>query len=140
MDKKTMQRWMPLVVVAVLLAIMIMVQRYNNEISPTENPQKEATIRGLNRNPDELVYSKHARCRMGCRQIDETEVKDILTNGKINYAKSEIGDRPDCKRKYALEGTTKDGQRVRMIFAPCGNKVTVVTVIDIGRDWPCDCK
>jgi hypothetical protein len=76
---------------------------------------------------------------MGCRQIDETEVEDILAEGKINYAKSEIGDRPDCKRKYAVEGVTRDKQRVRIIFAPCGKEVTVVTVIDIGREWPCEC-
>jgi hypothetical protein len=66
-------------------------------------------------------------------------VEDILQNGKINYSKSDIGDRPACKKKYAVEGLTKDKQKVRIIFAPCKNEVTVVTVIDIGKEWPCEC-
>ena len=76
---------------------------------------------------------------MQCRHIDESEVKEILQTGKINYGKSEIGDNPDCKRKYAVEGKTHDNQRVRIIFAPCQSEVTVVTVIDLGTEWTCDC-
>ena len=106
---------------------------------PEKAKTEKVATRGLNRQPSRISYSKHARCRMACRHIDESEVKEILQQGKINYAKSEIGDRPDCKRKYAVEGTTRDGQRVRIIFAPCKTEVTVVTVIDIGKEWPCDC-
>lgn len=77
---------------------------------------------------------------MECRHIDEAEVKDILNTGKINYGKSELGDNPDCKRKYAVEGNTRDNQKVRIIFAPCQMEVTVVTVIDLGKEWTCDCQ
>jgi hypothetical protein len=108
----------------------------NKEI-PTTSKQKES--RGLDRDPDAINYSKHARCRMQCRHIDETEVKEILQTGKINYGKSEIGDNPDCKRRYAVEGKTHDNQRVRIVFAPCQSEVTVVTVIDLGTEWTCDC-
>jgi hypothetical protein len=95
--------------------------------------------RGLNRNPAHINYSKHARCRMGCRHIDESEVKDMLVNGTINYKKSELQGE-DCKKKYAVEGTSKDGQRLRIIFAPCGDEVTVVTCIDLKEEWDCpDC-
>jgi hypothetical protein len=97
----------------------------------TRGNDDNAEGRGLERRTEWLTYSKHAQCRMDCRRISKTEVEEILENGKINYRKSEIGERPECQRKYALEGRTVDGQRVRIIYAPCGKKITVVTVIDL---------
>lgn len=142
MASTSKNRWAPVVLVILLAILLFAVRFFKNqpeteikEVAKTE--QKE--IRGLNRNPSRIIYSRHAQCRMECRKIDSSEVKDILTSGKINYKKSEIGDRPDCKRKYAVEGITHDQQKVRIIFAPCKNEITVVTVIDIGREWPCDC-
>ena len=38
-----------------------------------------------------IAYTKHARCRMDCRQIDEQEVKEIVQNGKINYSNWKSG-------------------------------------------------
>src|SRR4051812_17049358 len=63
----------------------------------------------IDRHPGHLIYTKHARCRMDCRHIDESEVTEILEKGRINYRKSEPAGRPDPK--YALEGTTHDGQQ-----------------------------
>ena len=92
----------------------------------------------IDRHPGHLIYTKHARCRMDCRHIDETEVLEILEKGRINYRKSEPAGRPDPK--YALEGTTHDGQQVRIIFAPAKRGMVVITVIDLGSEWSCDCK
>mgnify|MGYP000917271525 CR=1 FL=1 len=92
---------------------------------------------GLARDPSALVYTKHARCRMDCRSISEEEVKQILLKGKINYSKSEPKAKPDPK--YALEGKTDDGQRVRVVFAPDNGKVVVITAIDLDKEWPCNC-
>ncbi len=92
---------------------------------------------GLNRNPANFHYSKHARCRMDCRHIDESEIKDILKNGTINYRKSELNT-DACHQKYAVEGYAKD-QHLRIIFAPCGAIMTVVTCIDLGNEWECHC-
>lgn len=135
---------MPVVTVVLLLIALLAVRQCQGPATTEEKTtttQKEAKpARGLNRQPDRIKYSKHAQCRMACRHIDEQEVEDILRNGTINYKKSDIGDQPECKRRYAVEGTTRDKQRVRIIFAPCKNEVTVVTVIDIGKEWPCDCK
>ena len=91
----------------------------------------------IDRNPDHLIYTKHARCRMGCRHIDESEVQEILKNGTINFGKSEPAARPDPK--YAFEGTTHDGQKVRIVFAPSQRGTVVITVIDLGNEWACDC-
>ena len=108
----------------------------DNPHADNSDPASDA----IDRHPGRLVYSKHARCRMNCRHIDESEVAEILQQGRINYRKSEPAGRPDPK--YALEGTTHDGQHVRIVFAMPreGQKVVVVTVIDLDTEWTCDCK
>ena len=85
-----------------------------------------------------LILTKHARCRMDCRHIDESEIKEILQNGSINYSKSEPEGKPDPK--YAVEGKTHDGQQVRIVFAPSKRGMVVVTVIDLKEEWKCACK
>ncbi len=84
-----------------------------------------------------LVYSRHANCRMACRHIDESEVKEILQNGIVNNNKVEHNEKGNT---YPLEGTTHDGQHVRIVFAPHEDEVVVVTAIDLDKDWPCDCR
>jgi Domain of unknown function (DUF4258) len=92
----------------------------------------------INRHPKKIHYSKHAKCRMGCRNLDESEVVEILEKGEINLRKS--NDRPNKCPTYALEGKTHDGQQARMVFSFCGaDEVTVVTVIDLDTDWQCSC-
>jgi len=104
---------------------------------PSDEPGRET---GFDRRAGngKLILTKHARCRMGCRHIDESEVREILEKGTINERKSEPAARPDPK--YALEGRTHDGQQVRIIFAPTDRGMVVVTVIDLDTDWSCDCK
>jgi len=112
--------------------------RAGNDNSGQGNGNAEAASDVINRHPDHLIYTKHARCRMDCRHIDEAEVQEILQQGRINYRKSEPAGRPDPK--YALEGTTHDGQQVRIVFAPAKRGMVVITVIDLGTEWSCDCK
>jgi hypothetical protein len=86
----------------------------------------------------ELVYTKHASCRMRCRGISESEVKAILLNGEVNYKKSQVHDKP-CP-SYAFEGITEDGQNVRIVFAECENVTKVITAIDLGSEKEsCSC-
>ena len=81
-----------------------------------------------------IKYSRHAKCRMDCRHIDESEVKEILAKGEINYNKEETSEKGIT---YPLEGTTHDGQHVRIVFAPKEKEIVVVTAIDLDKDWPC---
>ena len=60
-----------------------------------------------------------------------------MRNGNINYNKSDLQN-GRCPR-YALEGITKDNQRVRIIYAQCNEATTVVTVIDLETEFRCDC-
>ena len=94
-------------------------------------------VEGFNRNTDKLIFSKHAKCRMDCRKIDESEIKEILKNGTVNYKKIQNDKRG---KTYPVEGYTHDKQHVRIVFAPKDDGLVVVTVIDLGTEWACDCK
>ncbi len=130
----------------IVLAVLAILLKQCGQPSPQKVKSQTQTDdkvvpenRGLNRNPSHINYSKHAKCRMACRHIDDVEIEDILKNGTINYKKSELQGE-DCRKKYAVEGYSKDRQHLRIIFAPCGDEMTVVTCIDIGQEWSCDCK
>jgi hypothetical protein len=84
-----------------------------------------------------LILTKHARCRMDCRHITQKEIREILDEGTINYAKSEPDAHPDPK--YAIEGFTDEKQHLRIIIAPEGPKLIVITCIELGVEWQCDC-
>ena len=105
--------------------------------SPSPADQETRTTE-FDRSPSKIIYTKHARCRMACRQIDETEVKEILERGRVNHEKSDPASRPDPK--FALEGRTHDGQEVRIVFAAADNGMVVITVIDLQKEWTCNCK
>lgn len=114
-------------------------QNVTERIEPvkTTDSRPAADEGPIDRTPEKLIFTKHARCRMECRHIDETEVKEILEDGVINYNKVEESEKG---KSYPLEGFTHDKQHVRIVFAPKRNDLVVVTVIDLERDWPCNCK
>ncbi|PWT96398.1 MAG: hypothetical protein C5B52_15865 [Bacteroidetes bacterium] len=116
-----------LIVFILLLVVGLLVYRNSNR-HPVE----------FVRDASHMIYTKHARCRMDCRHIDETEIKEILENGTINYEKSEPDGKPDPK--YAVEGTTRENQRLRIIFAPTNRGMVVITCIDLEKDWYCNCQ
>lgn len=147
------QKWLgPLLIIVLIIIILY------NRLGPHQEPGKSQKPRteqkrerggavgpeaidergGLNRNARSLIYSKHARCRMDCRRISEAEVMEILKEGRINYQKSDMRAQPDAK--YAVEGLTQDGQQVRIIFANSARGIVVVTVIDLEKEWKCNCK
>ena len=144
-----LKKWAPFLLVVLMgIALFFLKQCVNGRKQPsqpkttTTRPAKDpaSTVnrdRGFDRRTSYLEYSAHAKCRMQCRKISQAEVEDIMRNGTINYKKSDIQN-ARCPR-YALEGTTQDNQRVRIIFAQCNTSTTVVTVIDLGTDWQCDC-
>ena len=103
----------------------------------TTAPGEPSRERGFDRRTSYLEYSNHAKCRMDCRHTTQAEVAAIMKDGKINYKKSDLQN-TRCPR-YAVEGTTHDDQRVRIVFAQCNESTTVVTVIDLGTEWQCDC-
>lgn len=140
------KKWLPLLLIALLALVIFAIKRWQKDPAPKttdrDQPAKNTDKpvnrdRGFDRRTSYLKYSNHAKCRMQCRRISEAEVEEIMEDGKINYKKSDLQNKR-CPR-YAVEGTTRDDQRVRIVYAQCNESTTVVTVIDLGTDWSCDC-
>ena len=135
----------PLILVAVLAILLFAIRQCKNNgqisgaatNSKNNNPGATDRDRGFDRRTSFLEYSNHAKCRMECRKISPSEVEEIMKEGKVNYNKSDIQN-TRCPR-YAIEGVTTDDQKVRVVFAQCNEKTTVVTVIDLRTDWTCHC-
>ena len=142
------KKWIPYLIIIILAIILFFVKRYqwDNTTGPeknvtTTNPKNPSSgvnrNRGFDRRVSYIEYTEHAKCRMQCRKISESEVKQIMQDGKINYNKSDVQN-SRCPR-YAVEGITTDDQKVRIVFAQCNDKTTVVTVIDLETEWTCHC-
>lgn len=141
-DKKRKQLY-PAILLGILLVVYLLFFRKENASTSSQRPTRPKNTRQQvdHREADfrhhRIYYTKHGRCRMDCRHIDESEVKEILADGKINYAKSELNAQP-CP-KYAVEGITHDGQHVRIIVGDCSSQASIVTVIDLENDFECEC-
>jgi hypothetical protein len=85
----------------------------------------------------QLVFTRHARCRMDCRHITTKEIREILEAGNINYTKSEPDAQPDPK--WAVEGYTAEQQHLRIIIAPEPGKLVLITCMELGVEWSCHC-
>jgi Domain of unknown function (DUF4258) len=144
------RKWLPYLLMALMLVAILLIRQCKGNEDPApkprvtnpdrpKDPASNPTNRdkGFDRRTSYLDYSQHASCRMQCRKISKSEVEEIMLDGKINYKKSDLQN-ARCPR-YALEGVTQDNQRVRIIFAQCNEKTVVVTVIDLGTDYACDC-
>lgn len=141
-----MKKWIPYVLIGLMALAIFLLRNCSNRKDPapkpktdnpkppSDNPNRE---RGFDRRTGFLEYSKHAKCRMDCRKITQSEVEEIMKEGKINYRKSELKN-SRCPT-YALEGLTSDRQEVRIVFAQCNEKTVVVTVIDLETDFECHC-
>lgn len=139
-----MKKILPIAFVVVLAIVAIFINRYNTNSALQERRQSTTKSANANsqrvqfdRRPAKFFFTSHARCRMECRKITQREVKEILAGGTINYNKSNLDD--PRGPTYAVEGTTDDRQRVRIIFAPKQQHMSVVTVIDLEEDHKCNC-
>jgi len=138
-----MKKASPYILLLVLALAVIVIKKYRDDhASERKTKYRDLTSdtnrnRGFDRRISFIEYTAHAKCRMQCRKISQPEVEEIMQAGEINYRKTDIRDRP-CP-SYALEGRTRDNQRVRIVFAQCDLKTKVVTVIDLDTEWSCDC-
>ena len=114
-------------ILLVLLFVVFIIRRWNEPV------KKEA----FDRNPAAIIYTRHALCRMECRQIDKNEIREIMTKGIINFNKSNRRDQP-CPT-FALQGQTSTGEKLRVIFAQCPTETKVVTCYNLEEDFACDC-
>mgnify|MGYP003867479115 CR=1 FL=1 len=99
---------------------------------------KEFTERDLSYKGKQVVITRHARCRMGCREIDAFEIQEVINQDKINYRKNKPAQAGRCA-SIAYEGTTRDRQHVRVIVGDCDRDPIIITVIDLGNKYNCTC-
>ena len=123
---KSVRVTLSLIGVLLLLAIFLF-KRWHEPVP------KEA----FDRHPDHLSYTKHALCRMDCRRISREDIAEIMEKGIINLNKSDRRDKP-CPT-YALQGKTRDGERLRIIFAQCDKETKVVTCYNLDEEFECHC-
>ena len=140
-----MKKALPLIFLVILAIALFFIKRCSesssssskNKTTTGSTPAEVNRDRGFDRRVSYLQYSNHAKCRMECRHITQSEVEETMRDGTINYRKSDVQN-ARCPR-YAIEGQTTDGQHVRIVFAQCDNYTEVVTVIDLDTEWTCDC-
>jgi len=86
-----------------------------------------------------MELTDHALCRMKCRSITESEIRQVFKSGKVNYDKSSVHDKP--YPTYAVEGPTADGKKLRIVVADLDTISRIVTAIDLRMETDsCDCK
>jgi len=86
-----------------------------------------------------IVLTKHAKCRMKCRNINQAEIEEVLAKGKINWRKTKKNAKP-CPVKAYEYRTKTDNQMTRVVAADCSNNTKIITVIDLDRNYNCYCK
>lgn len=148
-----LKKYLPYILLVAAAALLFFIKK-NQRGNTAQKPATEQTedkinvpavlpgdktddVEGFDRNTTHLIFSKHAKCRMDCRHIDESEVREILKSGEINHKKIQSDKRG---KTYPVEGYTHDKQHLRIVFAPKDDGLVVVTVIDLGTEWACDCK
>ena len=148
---RSLQKYLPVVLLTILLFAGWQQEWWKGNNKQTASPITDRPVVArstkaapaisdalLNRQA-RLEFTKHAICRMDCRHVTREEVAEILADGKINPEKSNLNDRP-CPT-YALEGYSREGQHLRIVFAPCDEAhAKVITCIDLDKDWACACE
>ena len=111
----------------VLVFLVFLIRRWNE-------PQRREVF---DRHPPKLAFTEYSLCRMDCRQIAKTEIKEIMQKGVINFNKSNRLGRP-CP-VFALQGRTESGKYLRVIFSQCPAQTNVVTVYNLEKKDSCFC-
>mgnify|MGYP002378507983 CR=1 FL=1 len=98
-----------------------------------ENPSEPVELRYKGK---KMRVTKHAKCRMGCRYINEKEIMDVLAQERINHNKTR--DDGECP-SYAYEGKS-NGKNLRIVVADCADEPRLVTVIELDVKHDCYCE
>jgi hypothetical protein len=122
-----------LLILLVVVAGMLLIKFFYFDRYPTGSNAADANFRDTSA----IILTRHAKCRMNCRDISLQEIKDIMVNGKENPAKSRPGKKGDIT--YAIDGYSSDDQHIRIILAVEKSKVILITCVDLDRKWNCSC-
>ena len=112
----------------ILMILVVGIFKWRKEPKPKE---------AFDRYPEEMGYTKLARCQMACQGISEKDIKTIMKKGIINLNRSNRRAMP-CP-VYALQGRTNDNAYLRVLFSQCREVTEVVSFINLEQDVPCNC-
>jgi hypothetical protein len=110
-----------------LVFLAFLIRRWN------EPKRREA----FDRNPQQLVYTANALCRMTCRRISKTEIAEIMEKGIINFNLSDRRYQP-CPI-FTLQGQTAGGELIRVVFEQCRDKTAVLNCYNMKKEFDCSC-
>ncbi len=85
-----------------------------------------------------IKITRHAKCRMGCRKINESEIMEVIEQGSINKRKTNPNSKP-CPTTAYEHRTYHDKQKTRVIVGHCPGIHKIVTVIDLENEYQCQC-
>jgi hypothetical protein len=132
--KNSLKRKLPIYIFIILLIAFYFIKGFFGEGNKSNSfPDRNERFRNISH----LILTKHARCRMDCRNISLNEIKEIIQDGKWNKNKSGIGSKGDST--FALEGMTRDNQEIRVVVSPTEKGLVVITCIDLKNEWSCNC-
>ena len=141
LNKLLATKWGKIFLTIILIAYIGYDKLYNEgKQNRNHTPRATSTLPGVQPSLEgqNLIYTAHAKCRMGCRNISRDEVEYVRDSGKVNQRKSDPYSRP-CPTQ-SREARSSDGQLIRVVFANCQQKTKVVTVIDLENKYQCSCR
>lgn len=83
----------------------------------------------------QLTFSDLATCKMTCLSLNEKDIRNVLKHGNVNVKRSDIS---SSEKKFAVESDNHG--RFRVIVAPNGNALFIITVNEISKTIDCTCK
>jgi hypothetical protein len=114
-------------------------RRHRSCVEPMATPRTRPLRRPGARAPRREAAALHPARPLshGLPPHHRAEVEALLEDGHIAPDRTRTDG--ECV-SYAVEGHTDDGQEVRIVYADCDRETRVVTTIDLGQDWPCECR
>lgn len=84
-------------------------------------------------------FSTIVKCKMECLKVEEKELLELFTKGKINYDKSEVRTKP-CGT-YIIEGVTQTKKQLELTVADCDTISKIITFVSIAQpNTNCGCE
>lgn len=71
------------------------------------------------------------------RLIGREEIKEVLSEGKVNNSRSRRGNKGEYP--YTQKEYSREDQHLRIEVAPQGDGLVVITCIDMDQDWSRNC-
>ncbi len=80
-------------------------------------------------NAQVLKISDSGKHCLECRGFTATDVKEIMSKGRVNYSESKVHERP--YPIFAVDGRSKDGRLFRILIADIADTSKILTIADL---------